>query len=487
MAQRACVIVAHDQERHRVRGVRRVRSVRCRVDHQLTVAVVRRDEQGDAGLLGATQHAGETLVHGFARLHRRAQHAGVADHVAVGIIAEDEVMLFRLDGFAEHVRDAGRAHFGHQVVGRDALRGDEQALLAGVGRLEAAVEEVGHVGVLLGFGGAEHRLLVRRQHLGDDVRQHDRAKCHGKGERLVVLRHGDEVDRGPLARLERVEVRSSERPHDLSHAVGAEVEAEHAVARPDAGRPADHAGVHELVRLARLVGLLDRRLGIGRGLSDAVHHGIVGDLGAVPALVAVHRVVAPHHGGDHGAAALLCQQVPELPHERERRLRRRIAPVEPCVDRDRHLVELAQPGGGHEMPVQGMDAAVAEQSQEVERAAPLLHGATQRDERRQSEEVARVDCLRDAHNVLRHHAPGAEIEVADFAVADLSFGESHGEPRRVEQRARRFRPETVPSGRVAELDGVARPAGPEAPAVEHDQDDRGARPMPLCHIQSDAI
>src|SRR5437870_8565161 len=41
----------------------------------------------------------------------------------------------------------------------------------------------------------------------------------------------------------------------------------------------------------------------------------------------------------------------------------------------------------------------------------------------------------------------------------------------------------MPGGRPPELDGVAFPAGTEAPAVEHDQDDRGARPMPLCHIE----
>src|SRR2546425_8128210 len=49
--------------------------------------------------------------------------------------------------------------------------------------------------------------------------------------------------------------------------------------------------------------------------------------------------------------------------------------------------------------------------------------------------------LRDAHDVLRHDATGSEVQVAHFTVADLSFGKTHGEPRRVEQRAGRVRPE----------------------------------------------
>jgi len=142
---------------------------------------------------------------------------------------------------------------------------------------------------------------------------------------------------------------------------------------------------------------------------------------------------------------------------------------------------------GEEVLVEGVHAAVPDQADEVERGTTLFHAAAQLDERRQLEELTGLDGLRDAHDVLRHHAPGAEIQVAYFAVADLSGGKSHGQAGRVEERARRVRPETVPGGRVAELDGVALPAGTEAPAVEHDQDDRGARPMPLCHIESDAI
>ena len=59
------------------------------------------------------------------------------------------------DGFDDGVGDAGGGHLGGEVVGGDLLRGDEGAVFAGEWLLDAAVEEVGDVGVLLGLGDAE--------------------------------------------------------------------------------------------------------------------------------------------------------------------------------------------------------------------------------------------------------------------------------------------------------------------------------------------
>src|SRR5204863_393071 len=83
---------------------------------------------------------------------------------------------------------------------------------------------------------------------------------------------------------------------------------------------------------------------------------------------------------------------------------------------------------------------------------------TQLDERGQAEELAGLHGLRDAHDVLRDHAAGTEVQVTHLAVADLSLGESHGEPRCVEERAGRLGPEAMPNGGVTEPDGVGRAA-----------------------------
>src|ERR1043166_9602186 len=181
------------------------------------------------------------------------------------------------------------------------------------------------------------------------------------------------------------------------------------------------------------------------------------------------------------------ESVEQLLHESQSGGRPSIPPVEPGVDRHGQLVSPPELDGREEMLVQRMDPAGPDQPDEVQRAAALACACTQLDERGQAEELAGLDGLRDAHDVLRHDAAGAEVKVTHLAVADLPVGKSHGESGRVEERARRLGPEAMPDGRVTELDGVAFAAGTKAPAVEHDHDDRGARPTRLCHIGGDAI
>ena len=201
-----------------------------------------------------------------------------------------------LDRRAQHVGDTGGAHLGALVVGGDvALRGDEQPLLPLVGGLEPAVEEVGHVGVLLGLGGTEHRLAAVGEHLRDDLGEHHGAERHRERKGLVVLRHRHQRHPRPVRHVERVETLQGQRPHQLAHAVGPEVDAENAVAGLDARCAGHDARLHELVGLPGVVRLLDRRDGVLRWRAHAVNDCVVRQLGAFPAFVPVHRVVAPDH------------------------------------------------------------------------------------------------------------------------------------------------------------------------------------------------
>ena len=65
VAQRAAIakwlgaVAVHDEERHRVGGVRRVRAARRGIDHHLAVAVIRGDEQARPRLLGGRDDARE--------------------------------------------------------------------------------------------------------------------------------------------------------------------------------------------------------------------------------------------------------------------------------------------------------------------------------------------------------------------------------------------------------------------------------------------
>src|SRR5207253_4783822 len=105
--------------------------------------------------------------------------------------------------------------------------------LAGKRRLAAAVEEIRHVGVLLGLGAMELRQAALGEDLGDGE---DALRWIGnvhRGEVDLVLGHGNEVEvTRPRLSRETGEVRLHQCPGELAGAVGPEVEEEDAVAVP---------------------------------------------------------------------------------------------------------------------------------------------------------------------------------------------------------------------------------------------------------------
>ena len=128
------------------------------------------------------------------------------------------------------VGDARRAHLRHQVVGRHLLRRHEDPILARVGLLAAAVEEVGDVRVLLRLGQAEVGAAVRGEHVGEVVAEGLRREGDRQVEGPVVHRHRRGVNRRPRLPLEAVELVERQRAGDLARAIGAEVEDDDGVA-----------------------------------------------------------------------------------------------------------------------------------------------------------------------------------------------------------------------------------------------------------------
>ncbi len=156
------------------------------------------------------------------------------------------------------------------------------------------------------------------------------------------------------------------------------------------------------------------------------------------------------------------------------------------MNRDGDTCLAAERDRGEQVLVERVNSACPNQSDHVQRAVVPTCLLDQLHERRNSKELARLDRLRNPHDILRDDAAGAEIQMAHFTVADLSLGKSDGQAGRFEQRARRALPQFVPRRRIAELDRVALAAGTEAPAVEHNQHNRGAPTAARCHIEGDA-
>src|SRR3954465_3933023 len=143
------------------------------------------------------------------------------------------------------------------------------------------------------------------------------------------------------------------------------------------------------------------------------------------------------------------------------------------------------------MLIERVNPAGSYQTHDVQRAVVPTCALAELHQLWNAKEFSRFDGLRDANEILGHHAAGAEIQMADFAVADLSFRKADGEAGRLEQRTRRALPQPVPHGRAPQLDRVALSTRAEAPAVENDEHYRAggprrARATARCHIEGDA-
>ena len=94
----------------------------------------------------------------------------------------------------------------------------------GEGFLHAAVEEVGDVGIFLGFRGAELAQPRASHHLTEQVVEGFRREGHRHRQRLVVLGEGDHRQWADQLTLKALEVGVHKCCGELPHAIRAEVE-----------------------------------------------------------------------------------------------------------------------------------------------------------------------------------------------------------------------------------------------------------------------
>ena len=88
------------------------------------------------------------------------------------------------------------------------------------------------------------------------------------------------------------------------------------------------------------------------------------------------------------------------------------------------------------------------------------------------EELAVLDHQLDAGAVHVHDAAGADVEVADFAVAHLPVGQADEVAAGVNERVGILAQQAVVGRLAGERDGVGLGFGAVSPAVEDDEDER---------------
>ncbi len=352
------------------------------------------------------------------------------------------------------------------------------------------------MGELLGLGDAEVAELVRAENVGEDVVHRLGRDDQGQLVELVVLGHADVVevlwDRGArnglVERLPSFEVAAAllveaafagEDAGDLAGAVGAEVEVDADVFIADladglACGVDDDEGNEELVGDAVVVVLLDAGdgVGVGAAFGFAVDHGVEGLELALPALVAVHGVVAAVDGGDF-ADAVLAHLLFELGDVARAGGGAGVAAVHEGVDEDALKAVLAGSAKeGVEVLLVGVDAAVGDEAEEMKLAAAVLGALHGSDDGGVLLEFVFRDELVDAGDVHVDDAAGAEIEVADFAVAHLAVGQADEVLGGADEGVGILAEQLVVGGLAGEGDGVVGGFGAVAPSVEDGEDER---------------
>ena len=186
---------------------------------------------------------------------------------------------------------------------------------------------------------------------------------------------------------------------------------------------------------------------------------------AVPALVAVHRIIAASDGGDSDSA--VPGDVPlKLLQIAGSGLRRRVAAVEKGMHRDRYAGIAHDGGEGSDLVLVRMDPARRNKPHDMRRAAALFKLGDKLLQRRQACDLAFGEHLVDAREILDDDPAGTDIGVADLGIAHLPVGQTNVMLARVELGMRPAPHQLVPDRGFRLIDRVVGAVRPLAPAVE---------------------
>ena len=291
---------------------------------------------------------------------------------------------------------------------------------------------------------------------------------------FLVLRHRHERQSDEFfdAR-ETFKFRIGKGVREFASTVGAEVEENHAVALFHAVIIADNDGDNKFVGNLVVVGFFNRRGGIRFFRRVSFGNGVVGFLHAVPALIAVHCVVATGNRSDLPNANFL-----DFFFERGEifsgRTRRNVAPVQKCVHVNFfNALVLGKFQQAVKVVGVAVNAARGKQSEQMQCAAARQNFISDADEGFILEEIAVANRLGNFRQRLVNDAPRANVHVPNFGIAHLPVGKSNVFAGSLQLRVRIFFSEFVENRRLANLNRIVlihRVAN--SPAVHDNQTNR---------------
>ena len=313
----------------------------CFIKHAVSIAVVSCDKKNNVIMLfDFRNNSAHARINGFHCFDGGIHDAGVADHIAVGKVADDEGILVACNGFDYLIADLFGAHLRDKIVGGELLGRRHQAALFTLADLfHTAVEEECDVGIFFSFGNAELLQPERADIVAQGILNDFRRICNGQSEIFIILRRADIGERIDfLFALKAVKLGQVKSPGHLSGTVRAEVHKDNAVTLIDHAFGGNDRREHELVGKILLPCFVpclvtgfhsvDRIVVL---IAFTADDAVIALLYAVPALVTVHTPETALDGGDFSSAELFALFV-QLCHKTGAARGSDVTPVEEAVN-----------------------------------------------------------------------------------------------------------------------------------------------------------
>lgn len=141
----------------------------CPPFHHFGIAVIGGDQQGAPLPIGGFHQSAHAVIHGGDGGGCGLHLPRMAHHVGIGVVDHHQGVDAFVDGGDAAVGEGSGGHLGSLVVGGHPRGGHQVAVFAVEGLLDAAVEEIGDVRILLRFGGAQLAQPVFGDHLAEQT------------------------------------------------------------------------------------------------------------------------------------------------------------------------------------------------------------------------------------------------------------------------------------------------------------------------------
>ena len=232
-----------------------------------------------------------TRIDRFHGLDGSIQIACMAHHVAISEVHDVDIRLIVVDRSHERFCNFRLAHFWLKVIGGHLRRRDERAGLERFRLFYPAIEEEGHMRILLRFCDVVLTKPFFSKHIGKHVIGTDLRKRDRCGNGGVVFGETDEFRLFPARTSERIKCGVAKRARDLASTIRTKIEEDERILRTrcfarQADRNDEFVGhvcciriFHDLLRTA-----------LSRVLTQP--NCTPSLLNAIPAIVAIHRIIA---------------------------------------------------------------------------------------------------------------------------------------------------------------------------------------------------